>query len=200
MPPIHAEINLFHYFCPVMNVLDIIIAIILLFFGIKGLKKGLIIEIVSLLAFGIGIYGAMHFSDFTAETMTDYIEINPKYIDTTAFILTFIILVILVNVIGKLVSKMVRDMNLGTFNKIGGFVFGGAKGVLLCSLLLMVLNNFQIMGFVKPEVKEQSFLYPHVEKTVPFIYQGFDIVKDAIEDMQESGQDDNYVADTVSVP
>lgn len=174
-----------------MNVLDIIIAIILLVFGIKGLKKGLIIEIVSLLAFGIGIYGAMHFSDFTAETLTDYIEINPKYLNTTAFILTFIILVILVNLIGNLVSKMVRDLNLGVFNKIGGFVFGGAKGILLCSLLLMVLNNFQIMGFVKPEVKEQSFLYPHVEKTVPYVYQGFDIVKDAIEDMQESEQDEN---------
>ena len=180
-----------------MNILDIIIAIILLFFGIKGLKKGLILEVVSLLAFGIGIYGAMHFSDFTAATLTDYIEINPKYLNTTAFILTFIILVILVNVIGKLVSKMVRDMNLGTFNKIGGFVFGGAKGVLLCSLLLMVLNNFQIMGFVKPEMKEQSLLYPHVEKTVPYIYQGFDIVKDAIEDMQDSEQNDGHVADTV---
>lgn len=174
-----------------MNVLDIIIAIILLFFGIKGLKKGLIIEIVSLLAFGIGIYGAMHFSDFTAETMTDYIEINPKYLNTTAFILTFIILVILVNLIGRLVSKIVKNLNLGVFDKIGGFVFGGAKGILLCSLLLMVLNNFQVMGFVKPEMKEQSLLYPHVEKTVPCVYQGFDIVKDAIEDLQESEQDEN---------
>lgn len=182
-----------------MNVLDIIIAIILLFFGIKGLKKGLILEVVALLAFGIGIYGAMHFSDFTAATLTDYIEINPKYIDTTAFILTFIILVIIVNLIGKLVSKMVRDMNLGTFNKIGGFIFGGAKGILLCSLLLMVLNNLQILGFVKPEMKEQSFLYHHVEKAVPYVYQGFDIVKDAIEDMQDLEQDDGHVTDSVSV-
>ena len=67
-----------------MNVLDIIIAIVLLFFGIKGLKKGLILEVVALLAFGVGIYGAMHFSDFTAATLTDYIEINPKYLNTTA--------------------------------------------------------------------------------------------------------------------
>ena len=182
-----------------MNVLDIIIAIILLFFGIKGLKKGLIIEIVSLLAFGIGIYGAMHFSDFTAATLTDYIEINPKYLNTTAFILTFIILVILVNLIGRLVSKIVKNLNLGVFDKIGGFVFGGAKGILLCSLLLMVLNNFQVMGFVKPEMKEQSLLYPHVEKTVPYVYQGFDIVKDAIEDLQDLEQNDGHVGDTVQV-
>ena len=180
-----------------MNALDIIIAIVLLFFGIKGLKKGLILEVVSLLAFGIGIYGAMHFSDFTAATLTDYIEINPKHLNTTAFVLTFIILVILVNLIGKLISRMVRDMNLGAVNKIGGFVFGAAKGILLCSLLLMVLNNFQLLGLVKPEMKEESFLYPHVEKAVPYVYQGFDIVKDAIEDMKDLEQDDGHVGDTV---
>ena len=71
-----------------MNILDIIIAIILLVFGIKGLTKGLIIEIVSLLAFGIGIYGAMHFSDFTAETMTDYIEINAMHGFVPLFVAT----------------------------------------------------------------------------------------------------------------
>ena len=42
-----------------MNYLDIIIAIILLLFGIKGLRKGLIIEVVTLLAFGVGIYKAL---------------------------------------------------------------------------------------------------------------------------------------------
>ena len=180
-----------------MNVLDIIIAIILLYFGFKGARKGLILEIVSLLAFGIGIYGAMRFSDFTATTLADYIEINPKYLNTTAFILTFIILVILVNLIGKLVSKMMRDMNLGTVNKIGGFVFGSAKGILLCSLLLMVLNNFQILGFVKLKMKEESLLYSHVEEAVPYVYQGFDIVKDAIQDMQNLEQEDGHVADSI---
>ena len=43
-----------------MNYLDIIIGIILLVFGFKGLRKGLIIEVVTLLAFGVGIYGATY--------------------------------------------------------------------------------------------------------------------------------------------
>lgn len=168
-----------------MNYLDIAIALVLIVFGVKGRKKGLIIEIVSLLAFGVGIYGAMHFSDFTAKTLVEYIEIAPQYLNTAAFVLTFILLVILVNMIGRVVSKVVTSLNLGWANKLGGFVFGAAKGMLLCSLSLMVLNNFQLMGFVKEEMKAQSKLYPYIEKTVPYIYQGFDIVKDAVQTMRE---------------
>lgn len=166
-----------------MNYLDIIIAIILFLFGWKGLRKGLIIEVVTLLAFGVGIYGAMHFSDFTAAHLQDFMEIKPQYLNTIAFVLTFIILVVLVNLIGRLISKWVKSMNLGFFDKLGGFLFGILKGVLLCSVLLMVLNNFQLLGVVKPKVKEESKLYPYIEQTVPCVYRGFDLVKDYAKDV-----------------
>lgn len=183
-----------------MNYLDIIIAIILFLFGFKGWKKGLVIEVVSLAAFAVGILGAMHFSDFTAAHLSEFMNINPKYINTIAFILTFILLVILVNLIGKLVTKAVKSMNLGFFNKLGGFIFGAAKGVLLCSLLMMVLNNFQLMGIVKEEVKQESLMYPYIEKTVPYIYQGFDLVKDAVKDLNDSLPANDSIADPESVP
>ncbi|MBR3729711.1 MAG: CvpA family protein [Bacteroidales bacterium] len=172
-----------------MNYLDIIIAIILLLFGVKGFRKGLIIEVVTLLAFAVGIYGAMHFSDFTAEHLKEFMEINPKYLNTTAFVLTFILLVILVNIIGRMVTKLIQAMNLGFFNKLGGAVFGMAKGVLLCSIMVMVLNNFQLIGIVKPEVREQSKLYPYIEETVPYVYRGFDLVKGYVDDLQNEEEE-----------
>ena len=161
-----------------MNYLDIIIAIILFLFGFKGLRKGLIIEVVTLLAFGVGIYGAMHFSDFTAAHLQEVMNVNPQHLNTVAFVLTFILLVVVVNLIGHLVRNMVKALNLGFFDRLGGFVFGVAKGVLLCSILLLVLNNFQLIGVLKPEVREQSRLYPYIEETVPYVYRGFDLVKD----------------------
>lgn len=164
--------------------MDIIIAIILFLFGFKGFRKGLIIEVVTLLAFAVGIYGAMHFSDFTAEHLQEFVEVNPKYLNTIAFVLTFILLVIAVNVLGRWVTNMVKAMNLNFWNKLSGLVFGVAKGVLLCSVIVLVLNNFQLIGVVKPEVREQSKLYPYIEKTVPYVYRGFDLVKDFAKDLQ----------------
>ena len=160
-----------------MNYLDIIIAIILLVFAIHGLRKGLIIEVVSLLAFGVGIYGAMHFSDFTADRLKDVMEINPKYLNTIAFVLTFIILVVVVNLIGLLVSKLIKSLNLGFFDRLGGFLFGAVKGVLLCSTMVLVLNNLEWTDIIKKEVRESSYLHSHVEKAVPYLYKGFDLVK-----------------------
>ena len=137
----------------------------------------------------MGIYGAMHFSDFTAEHLKEFMEINPKYLNTTAFVLTFILLVILVNIIGRMVTKLIQAMNLGFFNKLGGAVFGMAKGVLLCSIMVMVLNNFQLLGVVKPEVREQSKLYPYIEETVPYVYRGFDLVKGYVNDLQNEEEE-----------
>ena len=169
-----------------LNYIDIIIIVVLSLFGIKGFRMGLIIEVVTLLAFGVGIYGAMHFSDFTARHLQEFVEINPKNLNTVAFVLTFVLLVVFVNVIGRLVSKAVDALNLSFFNRLCGLLFGVLKGILLCSVMVMVLNNLQLLGVVKPEVKEESKLYPYVEMTVPFVYRGFDLVRDyAKEVLQE---------------
>ena len=186
-----------------MNYLDIIIAIVLLIFGLKGLRKGLIVEVVSLLAFGAGIYGAMHFSDFTAERLQDFMEIKPQYLNTIAFVLTFIILVVVVNLIGRLISKAIKSMNLGFFDKLGGFLFGVLKGVLLCSTFVLVLNNLQWTGIIKEEVRKDSFLYTYVEKTVPYLYKGFDLVKGYAQEMlpeqEESAAEANDPPESSSV-
>ena len=172
-----------------MNYLDIIIAIILLLFGFKGFRKGLIIEVVTLVAFAVGIYGAMHFSDFTAEHLQDFMEINPKYLNTIAFVLTFVLLVIGVNLLGRWVTSLVKAMNLNFWNKLGGGVFGLAKGLLLCSTFVLVLNNMQWLGVIKEEVRKESLLYPYVEKTVPYLYKGFDLVKGYAKDLQKEEEE-----------
>ena len=168
-----------------MNYLDIVIAIVLFLFGFKGFRKGLIFEVVTLLAFGLGIYGAMHFSDFTADHLQEVMNIDPKYLNTVAFVLTFVLLVIAVNIIGRMVKKMVQAMNLGFFDRLGGFVVGVAKGVLLCSAFLLVVNNLQFTGLIKEDVKKESRLNPYIEKTVPYLYKGFDLVKETIRNLND---------------
>ena len=168
-----------------MNYIDIVIAVILVAFGIGGLRKGIIIEAATLIGLILGLYGAFHFSDFTANKLVQWIEIDPKYLHLISFIVTFIVLVLVVNLLGKLLSKLVKSLNLGFIDKIGGFVFGIGKGLLMCSLLIMLLNVFKLTGVVKEETKQESLLYPFVENTVPYVYQGYDLVREAIRDEDE---------------
>ncbi len=182
-----------------MNYLDIIIAIILIVFGIRGLRKGLIREVVALLAFGVGIFGAMHFSDFTADHLKDFMNIKPEYLNVVAFVLTFVILVVLVNLLGRLISKLAESLELGFFDKLGGFLFGVLKGVLLCSVFVLLLNNLQWTGIIKEEVRQGSFLYTYVEKTVPFIYRGFDLVKGYAQEMIPAEEESGTSSESSSV-
>ncbi|MBR4146326.1 MAG: CvpA family protein [Bacteroidales bacterium] len=171
-----------------MNYLDIIIALLLIGFGIGGWRKGIIIELTTLLGLGLGLYGAFHFSDFTANKLVEYVEIDPKYLHLISFIVTFIVLSVLVNLLGRLVAKLVKAINLGFIDKLGGFLIGLAKGLLICSLLVMLLNVLNHKGIVKEDTKQESLLYPYVEQAVPYVYQGFDIVKEAVQNATPDNQ------------
>ena len=47
--------------------------------------------------------------------------------------------------------------------------------------MVMLLNVFELKGVVKEETKQKSLLYPYVEQTIPYVYQGFDLVKEAVQ-------------------
>lgn len=168
-----------------MNYVDIIIVVVLVAFGIGGLRKGIITEAATLLGLGLGLYGAFHFSDYTADRLLQWVEINPKYLNLISFIVTFIVVAILVNLLGRIVTKIVKSLNLGFIDKLGGFVFGIAKGILICSLLVMLVNVFRMNGIIKEKTKQESLLYPWIERAVPYVYQGFDLVKEAIRNDDE---------------
>ena len=71
-----------------MNSLDYILFIPLLYGFYRGFTKGLIIELASLLALTLGIYGALHFSSFTFEFLSHYVEIKTVYLQLASYGLT----------------------------------------------------------------------------------------------------------------
>lgn len=178
-----------------MNYLDIIIVVLLFVFGLSGWHKGIILEAATLLGLGLGLYGAFHFSDYTAEELVKWVEINPKYLGVISFIVTFIVVALVVNLLARMLAKVVKNLNLGFLDHIGGFVVGIAKGILLCSLLVMLLNVFNLRGIVKEDAKKESLLYPWVEQAVPYVYQGYDLVKEAMQNATK--HDSDHPTDTV---
>ena len=59
-----------------MNYLDIVLALFLVYGAYNGFKKGLIIEIATLIALCLGIYGSILFSDQTAVYLQQEFEIR----------------------------------------------------------------------------------------------------------------------------
>jgi membrane protein required for colicin V production len=154
-----------------MNVLDIALGALILFGLVRGLMKGLFVEVASIVALILGIYGAIHFSNFVAEFLESRVEWDEQYINITAFAITFIIIVIAIAVAGKALTKLADFAALGILNKLLGGVFGALKIGLILSIILIVFNKMNsTLPLVEEHEIKSSILYNPVKSIAPFIF------------------------------
>jgi membrane protein required for colicin V production len=153
-----------------MNYLDIIICIPLVWGLYKGFTKGLIIEAATFVAFGLGVWGGIHFSDLIAKKIAEHFNWHSPYLPIVSFACTFLGIVIVVYFIAKLVQRMVEGMALGAVNKIGGAIFGALKYALVMSVLIFMMDaiekSFPVISF---KTKEGSVLYQPMGKVAPIL-------------------------------
>ncbi|MDJ0645074.1 MAG: CvpA family protein [Flavobacteriaceae bacterium] len=154
-----------------MSIIDIILAALLLFGLVKGFMKGLFVEITSLLALILGLYGAIHFSYFAAGFLSERVTWSGKVIQITAFASTFVVIVLLISLSGKLLTKLADAASLGIMNKVFGAVFGLLKIGLILSVVLIVFDKLnRNLPFVKENTLETSILYKPVKNLAPMIF------------------------------
>ncbi|MAW95865.1 MULTISPECIES: CvpA family protein [unclassified Leeuwenhoekiella] len=153
-----------------MNYLDIILGVILLIGLYKGIKNGLLIEIASLLALILGVYGAIHFSFYAADYLNERTDWEPATLNLIAFALTFIVIVLIISLAGKLLTKLASIIMLGILNKILGGAFGLLKSAFILSVILMFVSSItERLNLIDEETKDSSVLYPIVKPLAPAI-------------------------------
>lgn len=149
-----------------MNYLDIILGIVLLFGLFKGLKNGLLIEIASLIALILGVYGAIHFSYYAVDFLNEKVDWSEHAINLTAFAVTFIIIVVVITLAGRLLTKVASLAMLGIVNRILGGVFGLLKSAFILSVLIMFFSAMT-NSLIDEETREDSILYNTIKPLGP---------------------------------
>jgi membrane protein required for colicin V production len=151
-----------------MNYLDIILCIPLVWGLYKGFTKGLIIEAATMIAFGLGVWGGIHFSNYIAAKISSSFGWHSPYLPIVSFAITFLGIIIIVYFIAKLVQRLVEGMALGPINKIGGAVFGALKFAMVMSVVIFMMDaleeSYPIMSF---KTKEESLLYKPIGLIAP---------------------------------
>lgn len=173
-----------------MNYIDIILIIPIIWFAYQGFKRGLIVELASLVALVLGIYAALYFSEYAAYFLTNSLGLETEYLSIISFILTFIVVVVLVYFIGKILEKLVNMVALGFLNKMAGAVFGVLKAAVLLSIIILIINHFNDK-FISKEKKEGSYLFAPVAGIAPLLWKNleemdinYDIPKKIIDDQE----------------
>jgi len=155
-----------------MSTLDIFLLIPLIWFAYKGFSNGLVSELASILALVFGVYLSLKFSDFIGKKMG--LEGNVSSI--FAFIITFIAVVIIINFAGKFVSKIFEWTSLSIINKLAGLLFGLIKISFIISVMIYIverLDNNRVL--LTKETRENSVLFPYLQKIAPKIITGLKI-------------------------
>ena len=154
-----------------MNKIDIILLVILGFGLIRGFMRGLIIEMASLLAIVVGIYGAIHFSFFTARLLGELMPSSQQTIEVVAFGLTLIVLMLAVMFLAKVLTKMLKAAELGFLNRLAGALFGALKAaVIVGSLFVFLERTFQTEKLLSPSALSDSVLYEPVKSISAVVY------------------------------
>jgi membrane protein required for colicin V production len=142
------------------NWIDIVLGILILWSLIKGFRKGFVIELASLLALILGIYGAIKFADITAGYLTENIDLPKDYTPLIAFALTFVVIVVAVHFLARMVQKLVNMVALGFINRLAGAIFSGVKTILILSFVLFFIESIdQTVKVIPQKTKDQSILY-----------------------------------------
>ena len=154
-----------------MSIIDIVLGALLLFGLIRGAIKGLFVEISSLCALVLGVFGAIHFSYFVSDLLESKVDWDEKTMNIIAFATTFVIIVLAISLAGKALTKLADFAALGILNKLLGSVFGALKIGLILSVLLIVFNKLnKTLPFMEEDELEESILYKPVKSLAPMIF------------------------------
>ncbi|WP_291147422.1 CvpA family protein [Flavobacterium sp. UBA7680] len=154
-----------------MSFFDIIVAALLVYSLYKGIKNGLFVEVASFISLLLGIYLAIKFSSLIADMISKHVSWNPNNIQITAFILTFILVVIGVYFLAKILTGIADFAMLGWMNKLGGGFFRILKTILILSIFIALFEKINFNNtFAKKETLDKSIFYNPVKKVAAFVY------------------------------
>jgi len=154
-----------------VSFIDIVLGLLLLYGLFKGVQNGLLVELASIVALVAGLYGAIHFSYIVGNYMASHWDWNERTMSLLSFIITFFIIVIVVVMAGKLLTKIAEFAMLGLLNKIAGGLFGILKvAIILGALLIFMESVNKNLRLINADTKSESVLYDPIRNIGDLVF------------------------------
>lgn len=141
-----------------MNPFDVFIIIVVCYSIVRGLFRGLVKEVSSIMGVLGGFYAAYSYYPLVAKLIAGVVK-DPSYLNILSFLIIFCAILIIISVIGVVIKYLLNVAFLGWIDRLCGVFFGMIKGVLIVTVLFIILTTFLPKG--APLIK-QSVLAPHV--------------------------------------
>ena len=138
-------------------------------------------EIISLIALILAVIGGFHFLHWGISFLSENFQLSGKFLPFLAFLLIFVGIVLFVNLVGKMVKKIIHMAFLGSVDRVAGSLFGILKFVFFFSLIVWA---FQVFGLELPQhLQDDSIFYEYVVSVAPFTVDVFGFIIPASTDL-----------------
>jgi membrane protein required for colicin V production len=124
-----------------MNPFDILIFVILAYGVIRGIFRGLVRELASIVGVLGGFYAAYTYYPHMAKLISPWIA-NTAYLNILSYMILFVAVVIVVSILAVVIKYLLNIIYLGWVDRVSGALFGGVKAALIVSVLFIVLTAF----------------------------------------------------------
>jgi membrane protein required for colicin V production len=141
-----------------MNFFDVITIVILAYCIIRGVFRGLLKELSSIIGVFGGFYAAYTYYMVLAKPLSKWVS-NTGYLNILSFIIIFCVVFLIISILGVIINYLLKLALLGWMDRFSGALFGALKGLLIVSVLLIALTAFLPKG--SPFIKN-SLLSPHI--------------------------------------
>jgi membrane protein required for colicin V production len=141
-----------------MNPLDVVIIIILSYGLIRGIFRGMVKEISSIVGVFAGFYAAYSYYPLVSQIMEGWIT-NISFLNILSFMLIFCIIFFMISILGVIIKYLMHIASLGWMDRLLGASLGFGKAILIVSIILVALTAFLPKG--APIIKT-SLLSPHL--------------------------------------
>src|SRR5687768_8280805 len=146
--------------------IDIIVIALMVMAVVKGLSRGFIVALFSMIAFVVGLIAALKLSTVVAEYLDDSINVSARWLPFLAFGLVFIGVVLLVRLLAAVVESTIEMAMLGWVNRIAGIILYAVLYIMIFSVLLFFATQ---MKFFDEDTLENSATYPYIKPVGPFV-------------------------------
>nr|AGS52309.1 putative Colicin V production protein, cvpA-like (dedE protein) (Pur regulon 18 kDa protein) [uncultured bacterium contig00061] len=138
-------------------VIDFVLIGIIIIFTLRCAVRGFVSELLSVAALVFGLLLAIFFfragAVIVRRLFMPDVRVFPEII---SFIAIFLIVYIVVKILELILKSIIDGIRLGGLDRLLGFAFGLAEGIIVVCLLLFLIN---IQPFVDPEfILGESFL------------------------------------------
>jgi len=141
-----------------MNPFDVLVVTILTYGLIRGIFRGLVREISSIVGVLGGFYAAYTYYPHVARLISPWIS-DVAYLNIVSYMIVFSVVVIVVGILAVVIKYLLNIAYLGWVDRVCGALFGLLKGGLVVCVVFIVLTAFLPKG--APVIKNAT-LSPHI--------------------------------------